>query len=151
MNLSLVSQNVSEVSEGLLAILRSSAEYGDHFAHIGVTPLAEWQPAKADAAILLIDEDAPWQDASFAREEGEAIGLPVLPLLIRRGDRGLTIFGPDARDPRFYFVSNGIVLEASDLAEPASSQVLLRKLESYFPLLSRLIMLRQRKSAATLN
>ncbi|MDX7747089.1 hypothetical protein SJS52_16615 [Aeromonas veronii] len=59
MNLSLVSQNVSAASEGLLAILRSSPEYGDHFAHITVTPLAQWQPAKTEAAILLIDGDAP--------------------------------------------------------------------------------------------
>ncbi len=49
MNLSLVSQNVSTASEGLLAILRSSPEYGDHFAHITVTPLAQWQPAKTEA------------------------------------------------------------------------------------------------------
>lgn len=83
--------------------------------------------------------------------EDDTIGLPVLPLLIRKGDRELAICGPDVRDPRFYFVSNGIVLEESDLANPASSRVLLRKLESYFPLLSRLIMLRQRKPAATLN
>ena len=87
MNLSLVSQNVSAASEGLLAILRSSPEYGDHFAHITVTPLAQWQPAKTEAAILLIDGDAPWQDAGFARAEDETIGLPVLPLLIRKGTR----------------------------------------------------------------
>ncbi|WP_421258478.1 hypothetical protein [Aeromonas sp. 600886] len=151
MNLSLVSQNVSAASEGLLAILRSSPEYGDHFAHITVTPLAQWQPAKTEAAILLIDGDAPWQDAGFTRGEDETIGLPVLPLLIRKGDKELTVCGPDVRDPRFYFVSNGIVLDESELAEPACSRVLLRKLESYFPLLSRLIMLRQRKPVATLN
>ncbi|HHQ4569711.1 TPA: hypothetical protein ACSP3H_000546 [Aeromonas veronii] len=148
MNLSLVSQNVSATSEGLLAILRSSPEYGDHFAHIAVTPLAQWQPAKTEAAILLIDGDAPWQDAGFARAEDETIGLP---LLIRKGDKELTVCGPDVRDPRFYFVSNGIVLDESELAEPACSRVLLRKLESYFPLLSRLIMLRQRKPVAMLN
>ncbi|KXU81351.1 hypothetical protein [Aeromonas enteropelogenes] len=151
MNLSVVSQHVSGASEGLLAILRSSREYGDHFANIGVTPLAEWQPAKAEAAILLIDGNTPWQDAGFLGGEDDTIGLPVLPLLIRKGDRELAICGPDVRDPRFYFVSNGIVLEESDLANPASSRVLLRKLESYFPLLSRLIMLRQRKPAATFN
>ncbi|HHQ4464028.1 TPA: hypothetical protein ACSP8J_003815 [Aeromonas veronii] len=123
MNLSLVSQNVSTASEGLLAILRSSPEYGDHFAHITVTPLAQWQPAKTEAAILLI----------------------------RKGDKELTVCGPDVRDPRFYFVSNGIVLDESELAEPACSRVLLRKLESYFPLLSRLIMLRQRKPVAVIN
>lgn len=98
MNLSLVSQNVSAASEGLLAILRSSPEYGDHFAHITVT-LAQWQPAKTEAAILLIDGDAPWQDAGFARGEDETIGLPVLPLLIRKGDKELTVCGPDVRDP----------------------------------------------------
>ncbi|MGL6333805.1 hypothetical protein [Aeromonas jandaei] len=151
MNLSLVSQNVSGASEGLLAILRSSPEYGDHFAHISVTPLTEWQPAKAEAAILLIDGDTPWQDAGFIRGEDDAIGLPVLPLLIRKGDKDLAICGPDVRDPRFYFVSNGIVLEESELADPSCSRVLLRKLESYFPLLSRLILLRQRKSAVVLN
>jgi len=151
MNLSLVSQNVSEASEGLLAILRSSPEYGDHFSQVCVTPLAQWQPAKAEAAILLIDGDEPWQEAGFARGEGETIGLPVLPLLIRKGDKELTVCGPDVRDPRFYFVSNGIILDEADLAKPACSKVLLRKLESYFPLLSRLIMLRQRKPVAMLN
>jgi hypothetical protein len=151
MNLSLVSQNVSEASEGLLAILRSSPEYGEHFAHIAVTPLAQWQPAKTEAAILLIDAGTPWQDAGFVRGEEDAIGLPVLPLLIRKGDQELTICGPDVRDPRFYFVSNGIVLEESELAEPACGRVLLRKLESYFPLLSRLILLRQRQPIAMLS
>lgn len=151
MKLALVSQNVSEVSEGVLAILRSSPEYGDHFTHIAVTPLAQWQPAKTEAAILLLDPDIPWQDAGFVRGEDESIGLPVLPLLLRKGDQDLSMCGPDVRDPRFYFVSNGIVLEASDLTEPASSRVLLRKLESYFPLLSRLILLRQRQPITMLN
>lgn len=55
------------------------------------------------------------------------------------------------RDPRFYFVSNGIVLEESELADPACSRVLLNKLESYFPLLSRLILLRQRQPMGLCN
>lgn len=63
----------------------------------------------------------------------------------------MPVCGPDVRDPRFNFVSNGIVLDESELAEPACSWVLWRKLESYFPLLSHLIMLRQRKPVAMLN
>ncbi|MNC64841.1 hypothetical protein D3C75_1150760 [compost metagenome] len=59
--------------------------------------------------------------------------------------------GPDVRDPRFYFVSNGIVLDEADLADPACSRVLQSKLESYFPLLARLILLRQRQSAGLLS
>lgn len=56
--------------------------------------------------------------------------------------------GPDVRDPHFYFVSNGIVLDEAELADPACSLVLQSKLESYFPLLSRLILLRQRQPMA---
>lgn len=151
MNLSLVSQKVSETSEGLLAILRSSPQYGDQFTHLAVTPLAQWRPAKTEAAILLIDADEPWQDAGFIGEKEDMIGLPVLPLLVSKGEHELTRCGPDVRDPRFYFVSNGLMLNEVELTDPACSQVLLRKLESYFPLLSRLVLLRQRQPTVTLN
>ena len=72
------------------------------------------------------------------------MGLPVLPLLVHR-QYDSPPQGPDVRDPRFYFVSNGIVLDETELADPACSLVLQSKLESYFPLLSRLILLRQRQ------
>ena len=75
---------------------------------------------------------------------GAALGLPVLPLLVHR-QYDSPPQGPDVRDPRFYFVSNGIVLDETELADPACSLVLQSKLESYFPLLSRLILLRQRQ------
>ena len=88
MNLSLVSQNMSAASEGLLAILRSSPEYGDHFAHITVTPLAQWQPAKTEAAILLIDGADPWQDTGFTRGEDETIRLAGLAAADPQGGQG---------------------------------------------------------------
>ncbi|MGN5165316.1 hypothetical protein ACTG10_07705 [Aeromonas hydrophila] len=123
MNLSLVSQKPSAITtQGLLAALRASTGYGDYFNEVSIAQPCQWQPGKEEAAILLLD-----------------------------GDATLTIQGPDVRDPRFYFVSNGIVLEESELADPACSRVLLSKLESYFPLLSRLILLRQRQPMGLCN
>ena len=105
-----------------------------------------------DLAIVRLsaDGDAAWPEFAWQRNS-DTFGLPVLPLLMRKGDATLTIQGPDVRDPRFYFVSNGIVLEESELADPACSRVLLSKLESYFPLLSRLILLRQRQPMGLCN
>lgn len=68
----------------------------------------------------------------------------MLPLLVHRQYEH-TPQGPDVRDPHFYFVSNGILLDEAELADPACSLVLQSKFESYFPLLSRLILLRQRQ------
>jgi hypothetical protein len=145
MNLSLVSQKPSAATtQGLLAALRASTGYGDYFNEVSIAQPSLWQPGKEEAAILLFDGDTPWPEFAWQRS-GETFGLPVLPLLMRGGDETLTIQGPDVRDPRFYFVSNGIVLDESELADPACSRVLLSKLESYFPLLSRLILLRQRQ------
>ncbi len=144
MNLSLVSQKPSAITtQGLLAALRASTGYGDYFNEVSIAQPCQWQPGKEEAAILLLDGDAAWPEFAWQRNS-DTFGLPVLPLLMRKGDATLTIQGPDVRDPRFYFVSNGIVLEESELADPACSRVLLSKLESYFPLLSRLILLRQR-------
>ena len=80
--------------------------------------------AKEVAQPLLLDGDAAWPEFAWQRNS-DTFGLPVLPLLMRKGDATLTIQGPDVRDPRFYFVSNGIVLEESELADPACSRVLL--------------------------
>ncbi|MFQ2345498.1 MULTISPECIES: hypothetical protein [Aeromonas] len=136
MNLSLVSQKPSATStQGLLAALRNSTGYGDYFNELTITQPSHWQPGKEEAAILLLDGDAAWPEFAWQR----------------KGDGTLTIQGPDVRDPRFYFVSNGIVLEESELADPACSRVLLNKLESYFPLLSRLILLRQRQPMGLCN
>jgi hypothetical protein len=43
------------------------------------------------------------------------------------------------------------VLDEAELADPACSRVLQSKLESYFPLLARLTLLRQRQSAGLLS
>ncbi|QXC09432.1 hypothetical protein [Aeromonas sp. FDAARGOS 1408] len=151
MNLSLVSQKPSATStQGLLAALRNSTGYGDYFNELTITQPSHWQPGKEEAAILLLDGNAAWPEFAWQRNS-DTFGLPVLPLLMRKGDGTLTIQGPDVRDPRFYFVSNGIVLEESELADPACSRVLLNKLESYFPLLSRLILLRQRQPMGLCN
>ncbi|WP_273761648.1 hypothetical protein [Aeromonas hydrophila] len=151
MNLSLVSQKPSAITtQGLLAALRASTGYGDYFNEVSIAQPCQWQPGKEEAAILLLDGDAAWPEFAWQRNS-DTFGLPVLPLLMRKGDATLTIQGPDVRDPRFYFVSNGIVLEESELADPACSRVLLSKLESYFPLLSRLILLRQRQLMGLCN
>ncbi|HAT1543945.1 hypothetical protein [Aeromonas hydrophila] len=151
MNLSLVSQKPSAITaQGLLAALRASTGYGDYFNEVSIAQPCQWQPGKEEAAILLLDGDAAWPEFAWQRNS-DTFGLPVLPLLMRKGDATLTIQGPDVRDPRFYFVSNGIVLEESELADPACSRVLLSKLESYFPLLSRLILLRQRQPMGLCN
>ncbi len=151
MNLSLVSQKPSAITTlGLLAALRASTGYGDYFNEVSIAQPCQWQPGKEEAAILLLDGDAAWPEFAWQRNS-DAFGLPVLPLLMRKGDATLTIQGPDVRDPRFYFVSNGIVLDESELADPACSRVLLSKLESYFPLLSRLILLRQRQPMGLCN
>lgn len=145
MNLSLVSQKPSAATtQGLLAALRASTGYGAYFDEVNITQPSQWQPGKEEAAILLLDGDTVWPEFGWQRS-GDSFGLPVLPLLMHRGDDSLIIQGPDVRDPRFYFVSNGIALAESELADPACSRVLLNKLESYFPLLSRLILLRQRQ------
>ena len=119
MNLSLVSQKPSAITtQGLLAALRASTGYGDYFNEVSIAQPCQWQPGKEEAAILLLDGDAAWPEFAWQRNS-DTFGLPVLPLLMRKGDATLTIQGPDVRDPRFYFVSNGIVLEESELADPA--------------------------------
>ena len=145
MNLSLVSQKPSAATTlGVLAALRAASGYGDYFTEVRVAQPDRWQPSKEEAAILLLEEDdAAWPEPVWPAG-GTALGLPVLPLLVHR-QYDSPPQGPDVRDPRFYFVSNGIVLDETELADPACSLVLQSKLESYFPLLSRLILLRQRQ------
>lgn len=145
MNLSLVSQKPSAATTlGVLAALRAASGYGDYFTEVRVAQPDRWQPSKEEAAILLQEEDnAAWPEPVWPAS-GAALGLPVLPLLVHR-QYDSPPQGPDVRDPRFYFVSNGIVLDETELADPACSLVLQSKLESYFPLLSRLILLRQRQ------
>lgn len=144
MNLSLVSQNPSAATtQGVLAALQASCGYGDYFNEVRVAQPGQWQPEKGEAAILLLEgDDAAWPEPAWS--VGGALGLPVLPLLVQRADDSQPR-GPDVRDPHFYFVSNGIVLDEAELADPACSRVLQNKLESYFPLLSRLSLLRQRQ------
>ncbi|WP_393937141.1 hypothetical protein [Aeromonas rivipollensis] len=145
MNLSLVSQKPSAATTlGVLAALRAASGYGDYFTEVRVAQPDRWQPSKEEAAILLLEEDdAAWPEPVWPAG-GTTLGLPVLPLLVHR-QYDSPPQGPDVRDPRFYFVSNGIVLDETELADPACSLVLQSKLESYFPLLSRLILLRQRQ------
>lgn len=145
MNLSLVSQKPSAATTlGVLAALRAASGDGHYFTEIRVAQPDRWRPSKEEAAILLLeDDDAPWPESRWSAS-GTTLGLPVLPLLVHR-QYDCAPQGPDIRDPRFYFVSNGIVLDETELADPACSLVLQSKLESYFPLLSRLILLRQRQ------
>lgn len=148
MNLSLVSQKPSAATTlSVLAALRSASGFGDYFSEIRVSQPGQWQPSKEEAAILLLEEDGGAWPAPAWSTSGEALGLPVLPLLVHR-QYDYPPRGPDVRDPHFYFVSNGIVLDEAELADPACSLVLQSKLESYFPLLSRLILLRQRQPMA---
>jgi len=99
---------------------------------------------EGEAAILLLEEEGAAWPVPLWPAGGSALGLPVLPLLVHRQYEH-TPQGPDVRDPHFYFVSNGILLDEAELADPACSLVLQSKFESYFPLLSRLILLRQRQ------
>jgi len=145
MNLSLVSQKPSAATTlGVLAALRAASEESDYFTEVRVAQPDQWQPSREEAAILLLEEDdAAWPEPAWVAG-GNTLGLPVLPLLVHR-QYDTSPQGPDVRDSRFYFVSNGIVLDEAELADPACSLVLQSKLESYFPLLSRLILLRQRQ------
>ncbi|PJG59355.1 hypothetical protein [Aeromonas cavernicola] len=152
MNLSLVSQLPSApASQKLLNILRSSAQCRDYFTSVSAISLAEWQPAKEEAAILLCDERTNWDKPIITEACEPVIGLPVLPLLLRKDEHHVFIPGPDVSDFRFYFVSNGLNIEEMELADPACNRILLNKLESYFPLLSRLILLRQKQSVLAFN
>lgn len=145
MNLSLISQNPSAATtQGVLAALWASSGCGDYFREVRVAQPGQWQPQRGEAAILLLEDDSAWPESAWP-PGGGALGLPVLPLLVHRQHDGAPALGPDVRDPRFYFVSNGIVLDDAELADPACSLVLQNKLESYFPLLSRLSLLRQRQ------
>lgn len=151
MNLSLVSQKPSAATTlGVLAALRASSGYGDYFSEVRVAQPGQWQPSKEEAAILLLEgDDDTWPELAWSAS-GDPLGLPVLPLLVHRLDDSLPQ-GPDVRDPRFYFISNGIVLDEAELADPACSHILQSKLESYFPLLSRLTLLRQRQPLGLRN
>jgi hypothetical protein len=146
MNLSLISQKpAAATAQGVLVALQAASGYGNYFNEVRVSQPAQWQPEPGEAAILLLEEDdAAWPELSWSLGN-ESLGLPVLPLRVHRQSDTLSSQGPDVRDPRFYFVSNGIVLDEADLADPARSRVLQSKLESYFPLLSRLTLLRQRQ------
>ena len=146
MNLSLISQKpLAATTQGVLAALQTIGEYGHHVNEVRVAQPEQWQPETGEVAILLLEEDdAAWPDFSWPLGD-ESLGLPVLPLRVTRQADRLPIQGPDVRDPRFYFVSNGIVLDEAELADPACSLVLQIKLESYFPLLSSLTLLRQRQ------
>lgn len=154
MNLSLVSQKPSSVAvSGLLRALQESVDVEPYFNRIVVTSPGQWKPTRDEAAILLLDDEAGWPAPALG-EAGEAIGLPVLPLLVRDGQSpggASSRRGPDVRDPRYYFVSNGIVMDGHEWEDPASSQLLVDKLASYFPLLSRLSLLRQRSPLGPLN
>ncbi|MGY3901625.1 hypothetical protein ACW5XF_03995 [Aeromonas lusitana] len=151
MNLSLVSQKPSAATtQGVLAALRASSGYGELFSEVRVAQPGQWQPERGEAAILLLEgDDGAWPELSWSA--GNTLGLPVLPLRVQRPHEPMPQQGPDVRDSRFYFVSNGIVLDEAELADPACSRVLQSKLESYFPLLSRLTLLRQRQSAGLLS
>lgn len=148
MNLSLVSQKPSAATTlDVLAALRRANGSGDYFREVRVAQPGQWQPSKEEAAILLLEEDdGAWPDPVWSAS-GDTLGLPVLPLLVQR-QYERPPQGPDVRDPHFYFVSNGIVLDEAELADPACGLVLQSKLGSYFPLLSRLILLRQRQPMA---
>ncbi|MGS3183791.1 hypothetical protein ACB288_08575 [Aeromonas taiwanensis] len=145
MNLSLVSQKPSATTTlDVLAALRRANGSGDYFREVRVTEPEQWQPSKEEAAVLLLEDDDGAWPAPVWSTSGDTLGLPVLPLLVpRQYDRPRQ--GPDVRDPHFYFVSNGIVLDEGELTDPACGLVLQSKLGSYFPLLSRLILLRQRQ------
>lgn len=122
MNLSLVSQKPSSVAvSGLLRALQESVDVEPYFNRIVVTSPGQWKPTRDEAAILLLDDEAGWPAPA------------------------------DVRDPRYYFVSNGIVMDGHEWEDPASSQLLVDKLASYFPLLSRLSLLRQRSPLGSLN
>lgn len=151
MKLSLVSQKpLAAATRTVLAALRASTEYERYFSGLRVLAPDKWQPLKGEVAILLMEKgDEQWPSLAWSQGE-EALGLPVLPLLVQQPD-GAVACGPDVRDPRFYFVSNGIVLNEAELADPACGRVLQSKLESYFPLLSRLTLLRQRQSPVLLS
>ena len=145
MNLSLVSQKPSATTTlDVLAALRRANGSGNYFREVRVTEPEQWQPSKDEAAILLLEEEGAAWPAPLWPAGGSALGLPVLPLLVHRQYEH-TPQGPDVRDPHFYFVSNGILLDEAELADPTCSLVLQSKFESYFPLLSRLILLRQRQ------
>lgn len=142
MNLSLVSQKPSSVAvNGLLRALQESVDVEPYFNRIVVTSPSQWKPTRDEAAILLLDDEAGWP-------------APVLPLLVCEGQGpggASSRRGPDVRDPRYYFVSNGIVMDGHEWEDPASSRLLVDKLASYFPLLSRLSLLRQRSPLGSLN
>lgn len=146
MNLSLISQKpAAATAQGVLVALQAVRGAGDYFNEVRVSQPAQWRPEPGEAAILLLEEDdAAWPEFSWPLGNAP-LGLPVLPLRVHKQSDSLPTQGPDVRDPRFYFVSNGIVLDESELADPACSRVLQSKLESYFPLLSRLTLLRQRQ------
>ncbi|MCS3458655.1 hypothetical protein [Aeromonas sp. BIGb0445] len=154
MNLSLVSHKPSSMAvNGLLQALQTSADVGTYFNRIVVTSPSQWNPTRDEAAILLLDDEVHWPE-SAAGETETSIGLPVLPLWVCTAeDSGgaNTRRGPDVRDPRYYFVSNGIVMDGHEWESPTSSQLLLDKLASYLPLLSRLSLLRQRSQPGTVN
>ncbi len=145
MNLSLVSQKPSSPTTlGVLAALRAASEESDYVTEDGVPQPQQGHPPKEEAAILLLEEEGAAWPVPLWPAGGSTLGLPVLPLLVHRQYEH-TPQGPDVRDPHFYFVSNGILLDEAELADPACSLVLQSKFESYFPLLSRLILLRQRQ------
>ncbi|MGL5812051.1 MAG: hypothetical protein ACRCYW_01785 [Aeromonas sp.] len=153
MNLSLVSQKpLAANAQGVLAALRASNGFDHYFNEVRVAQPGQWQPGAQEVAILLLEEgDAAWPAFSWPGDNGGGLGLPVLPLLVHKQSDGTTLAGPDVRDPHLYFVSNGIVLDEAELADPACSRVLQSKLESYFPLLSRLTLLRQRQPQGLCN
>ncbi|MGK4476150.1 hypothetical protein [Aeromonas molluscorum] len=154
MNLSLVSHKPSSMAvNGLLQALQKSADVGTYFNHIVVISPSQWNPTRDEAAILLLDDEDHWPEPVAAETEA-SIGLPVLPLLMcTAADMGgaSSHRGPDVRDPRYYFVSNGIVMDGHEWESQTSSQLLLDKLASYLPLLSRLSLLRQRSLPGALN
>ncbi|MGY4106079.1 hypothetical protein [Aeromonas encheleia] len=152
MNLSLISQKPSAATaQGVLIALQAVSGEGHCVDEVRVVQPAQWRPEPGEAAILLQEEDdVAWPEFAWALDNAP-LGLPVLPLRVSRQADNLPTQGPDVRDPRFYFVSNGIVLDEAELADPACSRVLQSKLESYFPLLARLILLRQRQSAGLLS
>lgn len=153
MNLSLVSQKpLAATAQGVLAALRASNGFDHYFNEVRVAQPGQWQPGAQEVAILLLEEgDAVWPAFSWPGDSHAGLGLPVLPLLVHKHSEGAPLTGPDVRDPHLYFVSNGIVLDEADLADPACSRVLQSKLESYFPLLARLTLLRQRQPQGLCN
>ena len=111
MNLSLISQKPSSPTTlGVLAALRAASEESDYVTEVRVAQPQQWQPSKEEAAVLLLEDDDGAWPAPVWSTSGDTLGLPVLPLLVQRQyDRPRQ--GPDVRDPHFYFVSNGIVLD----------------------------------------